>query len=206
MLALTIPTIFFNVWFWFAIMAVIIIIHYFWGKTPRPPKPSKFFAKHKKTINKVMDVCIICFILAFCLLLMSFPVRQIFDALHAPQPIRAIDFHFALASFLMNLIIISGFSGFFIGLLSVFQSNLTKLKRIILVVISLLPIIFTILFLLINQTEKPAYSWSTIKLGLGASFNCWIINGPAIIVGKHFVRVAWSALRILKLVSGDFPA
>ena len=186
-------------------MAIIAAIHFFWGKTPHPPKPSKFFTKHKKTINKVMDVCIICFVLVYCLLLMSFPVRQIFGALHAPQPIRAIDFHFALAFFLMNLIIISGLSGFFIGLLSVFQSNLTKVKRIILFVISLLPIIFTILLLLINHTKEPANSWSTIKLGLGASFGCWLINGPAIIIGKHFFRVSWAILRALRWVSGEYP-
>jgi len=115
------------------------------------------------------------------------------------------DLHFALAFFLMNLIIISGFSGFFIGLLSVFQSNLTKAKRIILVVISLLPIIFTILLLLINLTREPADSWSTIKLGLGASFSCWLINGPAIIIGKHFIQVAWAILRALRLVSEEYP-
>jgi len=205
MILLTIPKIFFNAWFWIGLMAIIAAIHFFWGKTPPPPKPSKFFTKHKKTINKVMDVCIICFVLVYCLLLMSFPVRQIFGALHAPQPIRAIDLHFALAFFLMNLIIISGFSGFFIGLLSVFQSNLTKAKRIILVVISLLPIIFTILLLLINLTREPADSWSIIKLGLGASFSCWLINGPAIIIGKHFIQVACAILRALRLVSEEYP-
>ena len=205
MVLLTIPKIFFNAWFWIGLMAIIAAIHFFWGKTPPPPKPSKFFTKHKKIINKVMDVCIICFVLVYCLLLMSFPVRQIFGALYAPQPIRAIDLHFALAFFLMNLIIISGFSGFFIGLLSVFQSNLTKVKRIILVVISLLPIIFTILLLLINLTREPADSWSTIKIGLGASFSCWLINGPAIIIGKHFIQVAWAILRALRLVSEEYP-
>ena len=203
MLSMTIPKIFFNVWFWFAIMAVIIIIHYFWGKAPPPPKPSKFFTKHKKTINKVTDVCIICFVLVYCLLLMSFPIIQIFDALSAPAPIRATDLQFALTFFLIQLTIISGWSGIFIGFLSIFQSNLTKVKRIILLIISLLPIAFTTLLLLIEPSAKH---WSTIKLGLDCTAGCWIINGPAIIVGKHFVRVAWSALRILKLVSGDFPA
>jgi len=201
MLSMTIPTIFFNVWFWFAIMVVIIIIHYFWGKAPPPPKPSKFLTKHKKAINKIMDVCIICIVGSS--LLLVFPIIQIFDALSAPAPIRAIDLQVALAFFLMELIIISGFSGLFIGLLSVFQSNLTKVKRFILLVISLLPIAFTTLLLLIEPSAKH---WSTIKLGLSCTAGCWIINGPAIIVGKHFVRVAWSALRILKLVSGDFPA
>jgi hypothetical protein len=202
MLALTIPKFFFNVWFLSAIMAVIIIIHYFWGKTPPPPKPSKFLTKHKKAINKIMDVCIICVVLVYCLLLMSFPIIQIFDALSAPAPIRATDLQVVLAFFLMELIISSGFSGLFIGFLSVFQSNLTKVKRIILLIISLLPIAFTTLLLLIEPSAKH---WSTIKLGLNCTAGCWIINGPAILIGKHFFPVSWNIMRKLRWVSGDYP-
>ena len=210
MVLLTIPKILFNAWFWIGLIAIIAAIHFFWGKTPPPPKPSKFFTKHKKTIHKVMDVCIICFVLVYCLLLMSFPVRQIFGALHAPQPIRAIDLHFALAFFLMNLIIISGFSGFFIGLLSVFLSNLTKVKRIILLIVSLFPLIFTTLLLLITPMIMPTeeseqFRISIIKLGIGSMVGCWLINGPAIIIGKHFFRVSWAILRALRLVSGEYP-
>jgi len=113
--------------------------------------------------------------------------------------------HFAWAALFTMMIICSGFLGVFIGLLSVFQSNLTKVKRIILLVISLLPIIFTILLLLINHTKEPADSWSTIKLGLGASFGCWLINGPAIVIGKHFLPVAWNILCKLRFVSGEYP-
>lgn len=204
MAAMAIPKIFYSVWFWYAVMAIIAAIHFFWGKTPPPPKPRNFFTKHKKTINKVTDVCIICFVLVCCFLLLSFSVRQMFDALHAPQSIRAIDLHFALGNFLISFLIISGLSGFYIGLLSVFQSNLTKAKRVILLVISLLPIIFTILVLLINLRE-PADSWSIIKIGLAGSFCCWLINGPAIIIGKPLSRVVWAALCALRLASGEYP-
>lgn len=203
MISITIPTIFFNIWFWLALMAIVIVIHYFWGKTPPPPKPSKFFAKYKKTITKIMDVCIICFVLVYCLLLMSFPVRQIVDDLSMPHQFRAEILRIAWQSLLFQIIMCSGWLGFFIGLLSAFHSNLTKVKRIILLIICLLPIVFTTLLLLIEPSGKH---WATIQLGLSSSWACWLINGPAIIVGKHFIRVAWSLLRILKLVSGDFPA
>ena len=200
MTALALPKIFFNVWFWYAIMAAVWVIHFFWGKTPPPPKPSKFFNRHKKTIKKVMDICIILFVLGQCLLLMSFPVVRIFDALFESQPIKAIELHFALASLFTEMIICSGFSGMFIGMLSVFQTDLTKVKRFILLIICLLPIAFTIMALLIEPAEEP---WSTVELCL-FSCTCWIINAPAVFWGKHFFPVSWSIMRKLRLVSGDY--
>jgi len=205
MISITVPNIFFNIWFWYALMAIVIAIHFFWGKTPSPPKPSKFFAKHKKTINRIMDVCIILFVLLFWLTMMSLPIGILVTSPYDRPELRAEFFHFALQAFLISAISASGLSGAFIGFLSTFQSNLTKVKRSTLLIISLLPIVFTILLLLINHTEKPEDSWLTIKSGLGNSLGCWIINGPAIILGKHFFRVAWTIGCALRLVSGDYP-
>lgn len=186
-----------------AIIAVVAAIHYFWGKTPPPPrKPGKFYLKHKETITKITDIFIILFVLVSCLSLMSFPVVQMFDALFkSPQPRRAIDLHFAWAYLFIMMIVCSGFTAMYIGMLSIFQSNLTKTKRGILLVISILPIMFTVLLLLIDPTEEP---WSTVRLGLIFSCNGWVINGPAIILGKHFFPVSWSIMRRLRLVSGDY--
>ncbi len=199
---MTIPKIFFNEWFWLAIIAIIAVIHYFWGKTPAPPKPSKFYNKHKKTINKITDVCIICFVLVSCFLLMPFPVKQVVKALYAPQPIRATDIHFAWATFLIHIIIVSSLSGVFIGMLSFFQLNLTKIKRLILLVICLLPIAFTVLGLLMEATENPL---SIIYICLQNALGSWIINAPAIFTGKHFFRVSWALLCKLRLASSDYP-
>jgi hypothetical protein len=125
MISLTVPKIFFNVWFWMAIIAVVAVIHFFWGKTPPPPrKPGKFYLKHRKTITKITDIFLILFVLVSCLLLMSFPVIRIFDALFEAQPRRAIDLHFAWASLFMMMIICAGLAAMFIGMLSIFQSNL----------------------------------------------------------------------------------
>ena len=202
MASLTIPKIFFNPWFWFALIAIIIAIHYFWGKTPPPPKPSKFYLKHKKSLTKTLDILIISFVLIYWLLMMSFPVRQIVDALSMPHQFRAEILRIAWESLLFKIILCSGWLGFFIGLLSAFHSNLTKVKRIILLIICLLPIVFTTLLLLIEPSGKH---WATIKFGLSSLSACWLINGPAIIVGKHFLPVAWTIMRALRLVSGDYP-
>lgn len=203
MAALTIPNIFFNIWFWFALIVVIIVINFFRGKSPPPPpKPSKFFAKHKKTITRITDILIICTVLLFGCLLLLYPLSIIFTALSKPQAIRAIDLQFAWPAFFTTMIVCSGFSGFFIGFLSVFQSDLSKIKRIILLIICLLPPAFTIIALLIEPTEK---SWSLIKFGLTYSSICWLINGPPIIMGKHFVALSWNIMRKLRLVSGEHP-
>lgn len=201
MLSLTIPKILFNVWFWTAIMAIIAIIHYFWGKTPLPPKPSRFFTKHKKTIYKIGDIFLISVVLFGWLPIIYIAVEPIFNSLYKPE-IQVETIQTGCAFFLISAIPISGLSGIIVGLLSVFHSNLTKVKRSILLVICVLPIAFTALLLMIKPSLDPR---STIKLGLMASFNCWIINGPAIIIGKHFYRAAWAILRALRLVTGDYP-
>jgi hypothetical protein len=208
MLALKIPKILFNGWFWLAIIAILIAIHYFWGKAPPPKKPGKFYLKHKKTITRITDIFLISVFLLgwFTILYRSLPIafEPIFNPPSSPLPL-AEHFKSALGLFSTVAIPILGTSGMLIGMLSIFQSNLTKGKRIILIVISLLPIVFTVLLLLITGTEIPEARWSTIKLGLGALAVCWVFNGPAIITGTHFIKVSWAIMRRLKLVSGNLP-
>ena len=208
MISLTIPKFFFDSWFWLILIAIIIAIHYFWGKTP-PPKPSKFFAKQKKTIDKIADIFLISVVvlgwIPIIYMFASIGVETILlNRTYNVEPLSE-SLRFTLALFLIPAIPISGISAGLIGFLSVFQSNITKAKRIILFIISLLPIIFTILLLLINHTEKPEDSWLNIKLGLGYLLGCWLINGPAILLGKHFLPVVWAIGRALRLVSGDYP-
>jgi hypothetical protein len=105
----------------------------------------------------------------------------------------------SVASFSIVAIFWSGISGAMIGFLSVFQSNLTKLKRLILLVVSVLPICFAMFASWLN---KPLPIWD---LGLIYLTYCWIINGPAIIAGQHITRVGWLLMRKLKLVSGEYP-
>lgn len=208
MVSLTIPKILFNGWFWVGVMAIFIAIHYFWGKTPAPPKPSKFYNKHKKAIYKITDIFLTLVILfgwvTIIYISASIALMPIFNPPYKPEPLSE-SLRFALAFFLIPAIPISGISGALIGLLSIFHRNLTKAKRIILFIISLLPITFTILLLFIDYQEKPQDCWLTIRRGVDSLVVCWLINGPAIIIGKHFLPVSWSILRRLRLVSGDYP-
>jgi hypothetical protein len=195
-----IPKVFFNYWFWIAIIAVIIAIHYIWGNPPPPPKKSAFYEKHKQAIMRIMDIFVIALILSGWLLFtyqsISSNVKLMLKGTFIPTKELIID---SVASFSIVAIFWSGMSGVLIGFMSVFQSNLTKRKRLILLVISILPIGFTILASCIN---KPLTLWS---IGLIYLTYCLIINGPAIIAGKHITQVGWLLMRKLKLISGEYP-
>jgi hypothetical protein len=208
MLSLTVPKILFNVWFWMAIMAVVIAIHYVWGKPPPPPRKNAFFEKHKQSIIRMTDIFLITVILFGWapLIYMSVPMalEPLLNPPRVPLPLTE-ELKYALAFFSTGAIYASGTSGVLFGFLRIFQSNLNKVKRLILLVISLLPIVFTALLIFTTPVKEPQYFWSVIKSGLGSFFGCLVVNGPAIVAGQHFIRVAWLLMRKLKLSSGEFP-
>ncbi|MGA2172112.1 MAG: hypothetical protein ABSG82_03740 [Sedimentisphaerales bacterium] len=183
------PKVFFNAWLWIGIAAVLLAIRYFFGKPQQPRKPSEFYLKHKKTIMRTTDVFLILVILFGWIPL-----------IYSNELIMG-----SVAVFAVWGTITSGISGGLIGLLSVFQSNLTRRKRLILFVVSILPVCFTILALMTVRFDEPETIWLTAKLGFWASVFCWLINGSAIITGQRFTRIVWSLMRKLKLVSGEFP-
>jgi hypothetical protein len=208
MLSLTIPKIFFNIWFWLALVAVVIVIHYFWGKSPQPPRKSAFFEKHKRAITRTTDIFLILVILLgwvpLIYLTASMALEPFLNPPSVPIPLTG-ELKFTLAFFSIGATSISGASCTLIGCLSIFWTNLTKNKRLFLAVVSILPVGFTTLALLTVQFDEPKAIWSMVYLGLGSLASCWLINGSAIIAGQHFIRVSWLLMRKLKLVSGEFP-
>jgi hypothetical protein len=197
-----IPKIFFNDWLWIVIAGVFITLHYFFGKPMPPRKPSVFFLAHKKTLKRIYD--------GFLILLLVFDWAMVFyfsisPFSRQPNDVPPMPISFPLGLFVIMSIQQCGSSAFIIGMLSVFHSNLTRFKRLFLFVISLLPIPLVILSLFINPPEKPDDLRITITAGVYSLLSCWLINGPAIIAGKHFLRVAWYISRALRLTSGDYP-
>jgi len=210
---MTIPKILSNGWFWLAIAVPIIAIHYFFGKPPQPRKINPFFEKHKRTIARTGDAFLILVILLgwvpLIYMSISMSVESVCKYTHIPTNILLTS---SVTFFAIGATALSGGSGVLLGLLSVFQSNLTKRKRLILLAVSVLPICFTILAILAIRfespqiiTEKSQAIWSMVKMGLMALVTCWIFNGPAIIMGRHFIRVAWDIMRKLRWVYEDYP-
>lgn len=204
MLSMTIPKIFFKSWFWLPTAVGLIVIACIAGRKGPPafPRVGKFLAKHKRAIEKITEIFLICVVLLWSSLPL-YGVRGVFSALSTPEPIRKISVQTAWMTLFIFLTVWSGWSGLLVGLLSVFQSNLTKTKRIILLIVCLLPIAFTVLQVLTGITEN---TWLIVQLCLRCSAGSWIVNAPAIFIGKHFFLVSWNIMRKLHFVSGDYPA
>jgi len=200
------PNMFFSTWFWISIAAGLISIYYLFNKSSPPPKKNAFFEKHKRAINCANDIFLIFVILSGWILLIymsvSLGVKPMLEGAHIPTNDLIMG---SVTVFAVWGTIMSGMSGGLIGLLSVFQSNLTKRKRLILFSVSILPACFTIMSLMTDRFDEPETIWLTLKLGFWASVFCWFINGSAIITGQRFIRNAWLLMRKLKLVSGEFP-
>ncbi len=190
MLSLTLPKIFFNAWFWLTLFAALMAAVYLMkGKTPTATPKATIFVKHRKLIRKLCDIFLICILLFNLLLFMRIAIpiliRNILNPPSEPE-IRAGHVQATWFIFLMSAICFSGLSGMLVGLLSVFQSNLTKVKRAILLIIVVLPLASTILALLIDPYED---TWSILKLGLLSSLGCLLVNGPAVLIGKSFFQI-----------------
>jgi hypothetical protein len=203
-----IPKVFFNAWLWVAIAAGLIVIHYFFGKPP-PSKKIAFFEKHKRAIARTTDIFLILVILFVWLSLTYMAisrgvVKPMLKGTHIPtsESELAAD---SVALFAVSATALSGWSSVLIGCLSVFQSNLTRHKRPILAVVSVLPIGFTILAVLAARLDKPETIWPMVEMGLWNLAFCWLFNGPAIVAGQHFFRVVWLLMKKLTLASGEFP-
>ncbi len=205
MLSLSISKILSNSWFWLAIVAVVITVNYFWGKSPPPPRKSAFFEKHKRAITRTTDIFLILVILfvwvSLTYMAISTGVAHILKRTHIATNELVAD---SVAFFAIGATALSGKSGILIGFLSIFWSNLTTRKRLILAVVSVLPIGFTILAMLAARFDEPEAIWPLVMMCLGSLVSCWLVNGSAIIAGQHFFRVAWLLMCKLKLASGEF--
>jgi len=154
--------------------------------TPTAPPKATIFVKHRKLIRKLCDIFLICILLLlFMLIAIPILIDNIFKPPSGPE-IRAGHVQATWFILLMATICFSGLSGMLFGLLSVFQSNLTKVKRVILFIIVVLPLASTILALLIDPYEDPR---SILKLGLLSSLGCLLINGPAVLAGRPFFQI-----------------
>lgn len=195
--ALTLPEIFYKGWFWLAIaIPVAIILHFLKKKSPPPfPGTGNVFVRHKVKIRKALDVFLIILILCCWLLLLSFAVK-FFQSPSPPESNRPEIQQLKWSMLLIPLIVMSGQSSLLLGLLSFFHENLTKIKRLILLIACLLPVVFTILLLMIDKTPGR---WSIIQFCLLGSFLSWIINAPAIFAKKPFFKFTGDILRKLML-------
>jgi hypothetical protein len=156
---------------------------------PTESPKATIFVKHRKLIRKLCDIFLICILLFNLLLFLYIAIPILIDNIFKPpsEPeIQAGHIEATWFILLMSTMCLSGLSGMLVGLLSVFQSNLTKVKRVILLIIVVVPLASIIATLLIIPYED---SRSILKLGLLSSLGCLFVNGPAVLIGISFFQV-----------------
>jgi hypothetical protein len=204
MVAMAIPGILYEEWFWLVMVLCLVAALTFVRRKypPRSPSESKFFNRHKQTIRRATDLFIVvCVVLITCpVLLIS--VESISDAASLPRPVRAIGLNAYSAGLSIMFMFWSGAAGLMIGQLSTFQSNLTRRKRIVLLAICLLPVAFMLTAL---ATIGAELRWSIILICVGVSWPSWLVNASAVLTGQHFFRRLWWIMCRLRLASGDYP-
>ena len=165
---------------------------------PTRPESRLFIARHAKTICLVSFGVFLFGVIVFVI----YPsALQFSRALTMDGFRRQIELRFAWLAFLDGMTISSAFGGAVVGLLPVFQRNITRFKRVVLLVLCLLPMV---LILLSSVAAPSEFGWQVIRSGITFSWACWLVNGPAILTGQPFLRVVWRAMRALHLTSSEY--
>jgi len=203
MAAWSIPRLLGEGWLWAAVgwllLAVILAIRHF--RHEAPPKPHPFFVRHKKTIRIVMDIFIVCSVSAMLVCVVRISLPDFASLSGVPAPIRQVELRSAWITFSAGMVIASAWGALLMGMLSVFQSDITTLKRIVLLVLCLLPVVFAVASL------SRAYSglgWRAISQSVLCGIPSWLVNGPAVLTGQPFSKVMWRVMCRLNLASGDY--
>jgi hypothetical protein len=114
---------------------------------------------------------------------------------------KQMELRFAWLSLWGGMVIASAWGSAMVGLLPVFQTSITRLKRIVLLAVCLLPVAFT---LLNSRAASSELRWDVVGIMITFSVPGWVINGPAILAGQPFLRVIWRVMRALRLTSSDY--
>jgi NO-binding membrane sensor protein with MHYT domain len=209
MAALAIPRLLYEEWVWMAIclplLAAILAIRHF--RREPLPKPHPFFVKHRKTIRRVSDIVVICSVSA----MVAFVVWSSFwDLVASPAEdefIRQSDWQSAWLIFTGGMMGVSAWGGLMVGLLSVFQTSITTCKRIVLLILCLLPVAFTVVTLSRISSGldwQEVLGWRAVPLIILVALPCWLVNGPPVLTGQPFSRIMWRLMRKLNLAPADY--
>jgi hypothetical protein len=156
------------------------------GLDPYPTRTK--LEKHQKTIDKFTNIIIVggaIFVLATAINIIYLLRPQKIGSPTVPLDEKTQELSIGIICMLLGsfLCIIA----FFIGMMTTFQKNLTKMKRIVLSIISILPVLFLISWFFIDDATASSTKCS---FALGYFFIVGIINGPGIVCGTSFFELA----------------
>ena len=178
-------------WFWnafaitvFVAINIILWIHQHRRKTKGiKPKPAfEKMQKHEKRITKWTDIFIVILILMMTIGYISFLRTSNEDTMVPPTP-ETVEIQRSVNSLL--LFQYSGWVVLMASLLSIFQKNISMIKRIVLLTISCTPLVFGTLYCVADKDPNGSLH---LKLMTGTVLCLAFINGPAIFLGKPFIE------------------
>lgn len=189
-------------WFWnaFAITVFIVINIILWfhhrhckAKGIKPKPAFEKMQKHEKRITKWTDIFIIILILMMTIGYISFLRTSDEDTMVPPTP-ETVEIQRSV-----NFLLLFQYSGWVVlmaSLLSIFQKNISMIKRIILLTISCTPLVFGTLYCIADKDRSNSLH---LKLMVGTALCLAFINGPAIFLGKPFSEFLPKLLRKIPL-------
>jgi magnesium-transporting ATPase (P-type) len=172
----------------FVVATVILRLHQRRCKAKgiKPQPPFERFKRHEKRISKWLDI----YIIAFILLSAVFYGSTLYMINSTPAPdippeytqtnarlAWSVNFMLSFTSLAMVVVMVS--------FLSPFHKDITFKKRLILIGMCCVPLVFGILYCIFDDTQNYRFY---IKLLLGGLFPVVFINWPAILLGKPFVE------------------
>lgn len=180
-------------WYTFAIMVFIVINITLWfhlrnckakGIKPKPAFPK--LIKHEKQISKWTDIFIIAIILlgafAYCSMLFIFNSNTPPDI---PAEYSQTNTHLSLSVNFLLLFVYFSMAVTMASLLSPFHKNITIKKRIILIGMCGIPMVFGLLYCALDDLHEIHFY---IKLLVSGLLPILFINWPLIILGKPFTE------------------
>lgn len=182
-------------WFWYTLAVTIffVINVFLWIyqrrcklKGIKPKSPFNRLKKHEKQILRWTDIFIITAILLGTIAWgsMLFMVNSDSSPDIPPEYTQS-NTRLAWSINFLLLFQYSFWTVFMASLLSPFQKNIISIKRLILLVMCCVPLIFGTLYCIFdNSQSNPLH----LKLLLGAAFTLVLINGPAILLAKSFIE------------------
>ena len=181
----------------FGIIATSMVHFHKLDKDIETIKKHSFVAKHNKTISFVGNIFLLIAIVVVFYLKFKIPLKSNFNYLKRSNSINIQRLLSVTQSLLGAITGFIGMSGSFAGFFTFFRYDITKTKRIILLIICLIPIILTAINLLICPYLGR---WSVesdllLKLGIQSFLSVFLINGATIILGKHIMTIGYDLTR-----------
>ena len=173
-----------------SLLPTFLIVTVFWALKTSLPKTKI------RLIRELLSIGIMVFCLSFFIFyLIDYGLSELFEV--SDHVRETIPDERTYGRFLVPAITILSWAAFFISLAKFSKVELTKLRRIVLLILCFLPIALAAFTIVI---EPKLNNWLIIRLAIISSLPCWILNSFAILTGKTLSQLIITVLYRLHLL------